>query len=446
MTNNIVTVNVSVTQAPTPSTLQRTGAAVSTGCTSLTTNSTQYMYSVSDLDDIILDNTWHDNASLTWDNSVVTCVTVDAHGMTPNTDIYLRIGSTVPLGYSERVLCHIVDAHTFTYPLVSNPGSCSNPGQWILAQAFTNSSHINELKAFNATFFAQGSEIGYYVLELGPIDATPAQTLLTSWISANPRTIYRYALFRSWADSGYTLAFLKQYTSNTAMTYFHMAVTDNNYGPYADGTLKCLLTIIEAPSIPSTEADVAASLYKALAYAPSSSKFVTPYAFSILFDVTQYPLLGMQSKFAEWKLAGVNWVGTGAEGGISNTILFWGTMMDGRDLTYWYSVDWMALNIDLDISNEIINGSNNPLNPLYYSQHGIDRLAARAQRTVNRGISYGLALPPCSVSAVSFSEYVNTNPGDYKLGIYNGLSVTYTPNRGFTQITFDVNVTDFPTQ
>ena len=199
-----------------------------------------------------------------------------------------------------------------------------------------------------------------------------------------------------------------------------------------------------APGIPAGEFTAAAAFYVTLNYQPSSTNLVTPTAFSYLSGVTPFPTRGRASLMATLKAANVNWVGTGAEGGISNTILFWGTMLDGRDFTYWYSVDWVQINVEIDIANEIINGSNNPLAPLYYDQNGINRLKARAQGTMSRGVSYGLVLPPVIVNAVAFADYVRVNISDYPKGIYNGLSVVYTPNRGFKAILFNVNVTDFP--
>ncbi|MCV5403834.1 hypothetical protein OFM88_30215, partial [Escherichia coli] len=80
------------------------------------------------------------------------------------------------------------------------------------------------------------------------------------------------------------------------------------------------------------------------------------------------------------------------EGGLSNKVLFTGRMLDGNPFNYWYSVAWTAINLELDLANEIINGSNTTVNPLYYEQKGIDRLQRRALKTLRNGISYGLIL------------------------------------------------------
>jgi hypothetical protein len=87
----------------------------------------------------------------------------------------------------------------------------------------------------------------------------------------------------------------------------------------------------------------------------------------------------------------INYIGTGAEGGLSNKVLF--RPHAGRNpFNYWYSVAWTAINLELDLANEIINGSNTTVNPLYYEQKGIDRLQRRALKTMRNGISYGLIL------------------------------------------------------
>jgi hypothetical protein len=47
------------------------------------------------------------------------------------------------------------------------------------------------------------------------------------------------------------------------------------------------------------------------------------------------------------------------------------------------------------------------------------------------------------INAVPFPAYTTANPGDYRIGVYDGLSITYPPLRGFESITVDINVTDF---
>ena len=47
------------------------------------------------------------------------------------------------------------------------------------------------------------------------------------------------------------------------------------------------------------------------------------------------------------------------------------------------------------------------------------------------------------VNADPFSSYVSENPNDYGNGVYNGISVIYTPLRGFQSVTINVVVSNF---
>lgn len=230
------------------------------------------------------------------------------------------------------------------------------------------------------------------------------------------------------------------------------------------GTL--LASLYASAGIPSTEFSLATAFYNWLNYNPSSSNKVTPFAFGFLFGVTAFPTQNNNSLRTTLKASFTNYVGTGAEGGISDLIQLWGTTEDGNDATYWYSVDWTQINLDLDLANTVINGSNNPVNPLYYNQDGINRLQARAGQTMSTAITNGLAfgtltlseLPAVDfiaalnagkfsgqvvVNAEPFIAYNAENPNDYSIGKYAGLSVAYTPARGFTQVVVNLIVANF---
>ena len=218
--------------------------------------------------------------------------------------------------------------------------------------------------------------------------------------------------------------------------------------------------------IPSTEFSAAAMIYSALHYKPGATNKVAPYSFQFLYGVTPFPTRSNSALLQILKNASVNIVGTGAEGGISNAIILWGTTNDGRGFTYWYSADWIQINIDLAVANAVINGSNNPINPLYYNQPGLNRLQAVAAGVCDNGLKFGLVLwpsaqtqldgPPLAaalaagtynqntvVNAIPFVLYSQENPGDYAIGNYSGFSITYTPQLGFTSITFNIVISSF---
>lgn len=456
MSNSIVTTNVTQISAPAPSTLQRTGAILSQGATTTAQGTKTLLTSVADLAAILTAPLAL--SSLAWSGGTVTATTAAPHGYANAAVVNMTIAGATPTGYNGTYPCTITGASTFTYALVSDPGLETLPGTYVPVDAA-------ELTAAVDTFFAQGSRQGVYVLELGKLASAAAITELGTWITANPNTFYAYLVPREWAGESSYLTFLAGFEATTSKTYFFTTMTTGNYTSFT-AAMKCVVGLVEAPSIPATEFSLAAAFCVALSYNPSSATKVTPFAFSELFGVTAYPTAGNAATLAALKAAGVNYVGSGAEGGLTNTLLYWGTTMDGRDFTYWYSVDWVQINVPQALAAAVINGSNNPTNPLYYNQDGINRLQGVVVNMMSNAITYGLALGTIQqteldassfqaeldagtfdgrveVNAQPFTAYASANPSDYRIGKYAGLAVVYTPARGFDQIVFNVNVTDF---
>ena len=454
----IVTVNVSQTIAPAPSQLQKTGAFISQGGTTLSAGTRALLQSSADLTALL--QPAKAITSLAWSGSVVTVTTAAPHGLTNGDTLPVTIAGATPSGYNGSYTATVTGASTFTYPLVSNPGSETIPGTYIL-------NDVAELISMNSTFFAQGSQQAVYVLELGP--GTPAEgvTALGTYITANPGVFYAYLVPALWSGEATFKTFAALFTALTAKTYFYTLMTLGNYAGFAN-TLKSVFGEVPAPATPATEFTVAAAFFKALNYKPSSTNKVTPMAYSYQFGVTPYPTAGNVSTLASLLAANVNYVGTGAEGGLSNLVLFNGTTKDGRDFSYWYSVDWAAINIDTNVAAAVINGSNNPQNPLYYNQDGINRLQAVIASTMATGVTYGMVfgtpiqvqMDPSdfttavqngqfagltAINAQPFLAYSAANPNDYAAGLYSGFQVAFTPNRGFKQIVIGVNVSDFIT-
>jgi len=431
MTTQIVTVNVTQTIAPAPSQLQRTGAFVSQGATTLAAGSTHLLTQFSDLASILASSVAITSA--TWTTGVVTITTTVPHGI-PSGDILLgTIAGISPAAYNGTFSITSTGTNTLTYALVSNPGAATVTG------AVFSLEDISELVAMATTFFAQGTQNSVYVLELGVGTTAQGVTALTAYINNPTVRFYGYLLPETWSSEPTAITMAKNFDATTAQTYFWVTVTLANYTNWTN--TKSVVMMVEDASAPVTEFSLAAMFWNALNYNPSDTNKVAPMAFQYLVGVTAFT--GSQTVQQQLKTANCNYVGTGAEGGISNTLVLWGVTADGNDFTYWYSVDWVQININLDISNAIINGSNNPINPLYYNQAGINTLQKVAQGTMNSGIAFGLVLAPVAVQAVPFNTYVTDNPSDYAIGKYAGLSVTYTPARGFIQIIFNVNVSSF---
>ena len=460
-------VQIIVTQmiAPTPETLQETGALLSQGGTTLSSGSSALLTQLSDLTSIL--SAAKTLSGLVWSGSVVTGTTAAPHGWTVSDVVPATIAGVTPSGYNGNFNITITGASTFTYPLASNPGSETIPGTVILASE-------SEILAMATTYFAQGTGHAVYVLELGEGTVAEGVATLSAYLIANPNSsytpgasgfYYAYLVPREWDVNSNFLALVASYESTTARTYFFVTTTTGTYSTYTP-LMKCIFPLIEAPGVANPEFSCASAFWEWLHYQPSTTNKVTPFAFSFVFGVTPYPVKGNNALLTTLKNANINVIGTGAEGGISDAIILWGTSLDGNDMTYWYSVDWVQINGDLQVSNAVINGSNDPINPLYYDQNGVNRLETRLASVMSQAVTYGLANGTVkqfgldgpdlvsnlndgsftglvAINAVPFIPYSAENPGDYKIGKYGGLAVVYVPARGFTQIIININVSTF---
>ena len=459
MSTAIVQLNVSQTSAPTPSLQQQLGALISQGATTIAAQSKSLLTQASDLTAILKGTLAI--TSITWLSSVATVTTTAVHSIPIGDTVELTIVGATPAGYNGTFACTSTGTSAFTYPLASNPGSETVPGSY-------TPEDVSELVAMVTTWFAQGSQLSIWVLELG-LDGVPEGIVdLGTYITANTINgygpFYGYGVPRAWAGDSTFVTFIGTYTALTAKTYFWTTMTSGQYASFANK--KSVIGMIESPNIGTTEFSVVAPMFKALNYAPSAANKVTPFRYSNLFGVTQYPQPGNGANIATYLAAFVNLVLNGSEGGLTNTILRNGTTMDGKDFSYWYSVDWVQINIDRNVSAAVINGSNNPQNPLYYNQSGIDQLQAVIVSTMNTGVQGGMVLGSvvstslsptqfatnvdngvyagqCAVNAWNFIDYSVANPNDFAAGIYSGFSIAFTPNQGFSQIIINVNVSSF---
>lgn len=456
MSNNIVVVNVSQQSAPTPNTLQKTGDFISQGGTTTAAGVQSLITQMSDLTAILAPALAI--TSMSWASSVVTVITAAPHGFATSSTLWITVAGAVPAAYNGNYLMTATTSSHLTFALVSNPGSETTPGTYQVTSAA-------ELLQMGTTFFAQGSGLSVYVNELGYGSPAQGVTALNTWIAANPNVYYSHLVPREWANEPTYLTFLAQFESLTSKVFFFTTMTNANYTTFTN-LMNCVQGMIEYTTIPATEFSVSSPFWVTLNYSPSSTNKVPPLSNAFLQDVTPWPPAGNLALFNAWQAAGVNYVSTGAEGGISNTLIKQGTTMDGRSFNYWYSVDWNQINIARDIANAVINGSNNTQNPLYNNQDGINRLQAAGAGTLGRGVEYGLnfgkvvqtALDPTTfnakfangdfagqtvINAVPFVAYNQANPSDYRNGLYSGFSIVMTPLLGFVQIVFNITVTDF---
>lgn len=459
----IVNINVSVTNPPKPSQLLKSGAMISMGGTTLSSGEYQLLTSKDDLKNIT--SPGKDISTITWATNLVTVTTATPHGWNTGITIPLVVSGVIPAAYNRAVEATVTTETQFTYPLTSDPGTATTMGTVKTVVA-------GEIVQMNTTYWAQGTTRAVYVLELGDVSAAAAVTALGEFIDEDIslgntyQKFFSYLVPREWDGESTFKTLTGLYTSPASLVYFFVTTTTATYTSWVATVNKSVFAGVESPTIPASEFSMAFPFQSSLANDPGSSNMVPPMAYRFGYGVTEYPIEGNGTLLKQLQDNSINYVGTAAEGGLSNKMLVAGHMLDGNPFNYWYSVAWAAINLELDLANEIINGSNTNTNPLYYDQQGIDRLQNRALKTLRNGISYGLILGRvigakliqsdfnteyekgtyagnAVINAVPFSSYTSLNPSDYPAGKYNGLSAVMTPRRGFESITFNVNVTNF---
>lgn len=438
MAYNIVTVNVSQTIGAKPSNLQQMSAVISNGATLQKPGVPVLITQNSEITDLVQnkiqtlsaeatsygsDFTLHLPAMLKIDRDAGSEIDIVVAGCSPSSwNGKFTAKLTLPGTLKWSITGKTLDGKPTTLGTVSLAGS-------------------SELVTAVNTFFAQGNSVGMYLLELGyQNDKVGAEVAaLKVYMTEPTKRFYSYLVPHTWDRDPDFIALARLYTANEAMQYFFVLTstpTNTNFtSPYSD--IKSIIATADE-SWPKTNA-AAAVMWSFVSASPSEINKVPPMAFRFLQAVNANE--AKSSILSTMTNQNINYVGTGTEGGIANTILVMGTAGDGNDMTYWYSVDWVQINVNMMLANTVINGSNNPINPLYYNQDGIDRLQMVAQGVFNTGVSYGLVNGQISVNAVPFKSYMKTNPNDYAKGRYAGLSASYIPMRGFVEIIFNINVT-----
>ncbi|OKP23343.1 hypothetical protein [Serratia fonticola] len=459
----IVNINVSVTNPPKPSQLLKSGALVSVGGTTLVPGSYELLTSKDDLKTIAAPA--KSISAIAWATNTVTVTLSEAHGWANGDTVPVLISGVSPAGYNGAHTATVTSDKAFTYALSADPGTATTMGTVLSVAAL-------EIQQMNTTYWAQGTSRAVFVLELGDLSASAAVTALSSFIDEDIslgntyQKFFSYLVPREWDAEATFKTLANNYTSPGALVKFFVTTTIATYEAWMPGKYPNVFAGVEAPGIGATEFSMAAPFQSSLANDPGSSNMVPPMAYRFMYGVTDYPPSGNGKLLKALQDNNINYIGTAAEGGLSNKMLVAGHMLDGKPFNYWYAVAWCAINLEMDLANEVINGSNTTVNPLYYEPQGIGRLQRRALKTLRSGISYGLILGQvidtqlnqdafneqyekgayagsAVINAVPFANYTSLNPSDYADGKYSGLSAIVTPKRGFESITFNLNVTNF---
>lgn len=403
-----------------------------------------------------------DISSITWAAGVVTLDTTNPHGIPTGATTNIIVKGETPAGYNGTFIATAADANTLNYALATDPGTSTVLGTVLVGPQV-------DLSAFDDTWWGQGNlGTGYWVYETGTAVPQDVIDSVEGYIDANPQTIYNW-IFLPGMDAAKSIVrpFLLLHNALSALLKFWLPVSASTYALWeGENTLRNTFLMIESPGAnPATELDVAAPAQYYTGFVPTPTNRLPPAQYTYLDAVTAYQPL-TQALITTFLDNHINFVATGAEGGISNTILIDGKTLNGTPMNVAYSIDWVQIQSNQAISNAVINGSNNPLSPLYYNQNGIDRLQAVVVQVGNLAIASGLALgqviqvdlDPTEfatnvglgvyagnfvVNCVPFDIYTALNPADYANQLYGGIQVAYTPQYGFETIVFNLNVTQF---
>ena len=452
--NPIVTVQVSTVMGPVPNNYQQTGAIISRGGTNMAPQQIALLTEYSDLAPLLFPG--GAISAITWALGVVTVTTVAPHGLTSGVSYMIDVEGCAPVAYNGIHSCTITGTSSFTFPLVTNPGAETTLGTWTSYRATLLSYSVR-------SFFNQGRGQSVYVLELGAgITNADEIDALQTWIDNNPLSFYGYLVPVQWdgVHADY-IPFLEGFQNNEAMTYFWTTTTTSTYQYYAN-VGKCVVLMIESPNAPATEDAAAAAFFWGLQFKATAITRVSPFCYKYVYGITPYPVKNNGPLLKTLKANNVNYIRTGAEGGIAKTMIYPGTTADGNDyFNWWWTIDWVQINVNLNLSNAIINGSNNPLAPLYYDQPGINRLLAVNAQTMSSASEFGMVngqvvqteyntskltaaiaagefTAKCDCNAVPFIDYSVAAPGDYATGEYDGLSILFIPARGFVHVLVSV--------
>lgn len=190
ITPQIVNLTAVVTTAPAPSQLQQSGAIVSVGGTTLTPGTYQYCGNINAVNAISA--TSYAITSLAWASSEVTATVASGELGTIGSTFTTTISGATPAGYNGTYIATVASATTFTYAVASNPGTETTPGSYTISGA-------SPISTPATSFFAQGTGVGVYVLELGNVVGIDAQiAALNAWIQANPGVFYAYLVPAGW--------------------------------------------------------------------------------------------------------------------------------------------------------------------------------------------------------------------------------------------------------
>ncbi len=436
ITSQIVTINETVVIAPTPSQLQQSGAFISVGGTTLTAGTYQFLSSSSALA-TILSSAGNfaelENMNTTFfANGTVQGVYVLELGVQTTPDAAVSALETWINNNPGVFYSYLVPANWDSTKDEVGSVIINTAGSGITSITLAFSAPTSGTTATGTANLQNGEVVSVTITDPG--SGYSSQPTITPTVNAGAVAPTLTAIL----SSAFNIL-AGNFSSPTALTYFFGTTTSSTISNYSPN--KSLNLMVESPTAPSTEFSQAAQFYNWLLNNPGPANKLAPMGYRYLYGVTPWTVLGNSPAINTILSEYGNLIETGSQGGISNSCLFKGTMMDGSQAQWWYGIDWFNIQVNQALAAAIINGSNsNP--PLEYDQAGINTLLSVANRVAKDAVTYGCALSAI-VTAVPFSTYTTDNPSDYKAGLYKGFTATIVGQNGFLQLIFQLEALQF---
>jgi uncharacterized cupredoxin-like copper-binding protein len=329
ITPTIVNLNVVVTEAPTPSQLQQSGALISLGGTDLPTGTYQFCGQLSDVEDLAIGS---GNAT----ELINMGTTFFAQGN--SVGVYI-----LELGTATGVDAQIALLATW---ITQNPGvfyAYLVPAAWDFSK--------DEVGGVIITNGGSGYTSAPTVTFAAPTTGTTATGTaivqngqVVSVTITNPGSGYTAAPSVTFTGGGGTgaagtanlvsaLNFMaSQYASPSAKTYFFVTTNTTDLPNYA--TQKSVFAVVPSPTAASQEFQAAMPFYQWLVNKPAAANQLAPMAYRFAFGVTPWVQAGNSASINTVLTNFGNLILTGAEGGISTATLFKGTTMDGTQASF----------------------------------------------------------------------------------------------------------------
>lgn len=469
-TQKIVNLVTNLITSPAPTTMQQSGALISLGGTTITVGTYQFVGSLAEGTGIL--STSGNNAELlnmlttyfAQGSSVGVFILELGVATTPTEGVALL--NTWMTDNPNIFYAYEVPAAWDTSPAPAVPALTSTAGgslpaaTYYVKTTYVNSDGYESLASQEANL----SVLADFLLDVASPAASSGQASYNVYVSTSTgkeelQTSTPIAIGTPWtmpvsglvpgAPPSLTLSSLvNNYTSPSSTTYFVITTSVTNMLAY--GTMnssnefmgyKSAVLFVPSPDAQSTEFGASALLYAIMTNNPSSANQLAPFQYRYAYGLTPWPVVGQNTNINTIINNNGNLIISGAEGGVSNNIIFGGVTASGDQVSWWYGVDWTQIQMAQAISNSIINGSNSSA-PLLYNQAGIDTLEAVAQGVANNAVAFGCALS-ATVTATPFIKYTQQNPSDYAKGIYKGFLATVVGQNGFLTITFYMDVVNF---